>query len=288
MRIAVLSGKGGTGKTLVSVNLAAVAGDAIYIDCDVEEPNGHLFFQPELLSEETVSVPFPVVDENRCDGCRACVEFCRFNALAFAGNKPLLFPDVCHACGGCVLVCPRGAIREEGRSAGIVQSGRSGRVETHTGVLNPGEASGVPLIRALLKKSANEQERPIWIDCPPGSACTVMESMRDADYCVLVAEPTVFGAHNLKMVCELAHVFHKPFGVVINKYTGSGDPVEAFCAEQQMKVLGMIPFERQLGELSSNARIAVRESERYQALFSELLVSIREEVASETAAHPQR
>jgi len=288
MRIAVLSGKGGTGKTLVSVNLAAASGDAVYIDCDVEEPNGHLFFQPEIVNEETVSVPIPVVDENRCDGCRACIAFCRFNAIAFAGNKPLLFPEVCHACGGCVLVCPNRAIYEENRNAGVIQSGRSGSVETHTGVLNPGEASGVPLIRALLRKSADERERPIWIDCPPGTACTAMESIRGADYCVLVAEPTVFGQHNLKMVCELASVFHKPFGVLINKCTEGGNPIEVFCAEQQVHVLGRIPFERQLGELSSNARIAVRESERYRALFLELLASIQEEVAHETAAHPQR
>lgn len=288
MKIAVLSGKGGTGKTLVSVNLAAASGDAVYIDCDVEEPNGYLFLQPKIYSEETVSVPIPVVDENRCNGCRACVAFCRFNALAFAGNKPLLFPEVCHACGGCALVCPNRAIYEENRSAGVIQSGNAGRIETHTGVLNPGEASGVPLIRALLNKSADERERPVWIDCPPGSACTVMESMRCADYCVLVAEPTVFGLHNLKMVCELAKAFHKPFGVLINKYTEGENPTEVFCAEQQIRVLGSIPFERQLGELSSNAKIAVRESERYHALFSDLLKSIQEEVAHETAAHPQR
>lgn len=287
-KIAVLSGKGGTGKTLISVNLAAAAGDAVYIDCDVEEPNGHLFFKPEMSSEEIVTANIPRIDEDRCDGCRACVDFCRFNALAFIKNKPVLFRDVCHSCGGCVLFCPQRAIREEEKAVGVIQSGLSEQVRVHSGFLNTGEASGIPIIRQLLKTRPAERDLPVLIDCPPGSACSVMESIKDADYCVLVAEPTVFGVHNLKMVCDLADVFHKPHGVVLNKCLEEENPAEAFCVAHAVPVLGRIPFDSKLGTITSNARIAAREQERYKALFSALLNTVMQEARHETAAHPQR
>ena len=286
--IAVLSGKGGTGKTLLSVNLAAAAGSAVYLDCDVEEPNGHLFFKPEITSEETVSAKIPWFNFDRCNGCRKCVDFCKFNALAFIKNKPVLFKDVCHSCGGCVLFCPQKAIDEEERSVGVIQSGMSAQVCVHTGCLNAGEASGIPIIKKLLTRSATERTRPVFIDCPPGSACSVMECIKDADYCVLVAEPTVFGVHNLKMVCDLVEVFHKPHGVVLNKCLEAENPAEEFCLEHHVTILGRIPFDSQLGSLSSNARIAVREDDRYREQFSALLHTIIEEASHETAADPQR
>lgn len=177
LTIAVLSGKGGTGKTLVSVNLAAAAEVAVYLDCDVEEPNGHLFFKPEITSEETVSVKIPRIDYDQCNGCRTCVDFCKFNALAYIKNKPVLFKDVCHSCGGCVLFCPQKAISEEEKKVGVIQNGMSGQVRVHTGCMNAGEASGIPIIKELLKKSAAETALPVFIDCPPGSACIVMESI---------------------------------------------------------------------------------------------------------------
>jgi len=288
LTIAVLSGKGGTGKTLLSVNLAAAAETAVYLDCDVEEPNGHLFFQPEITSEETVSAKIPLIDYNRCNGCRTCVDFCKFNALAFIKNKPVLFKDVCHSCGGCVLLCPQKAISEEEKNVGVIQSGMSGQVRVHTGCLNAGEASGIPIIKELLKKSAAETALPVFIDCPPGSACSVMESVKDADYCVLVAEPTVFGVHNLKMVCDLVEVFHKPHGVVLNKCLEEENPAEEFCKEQHVTILGRIPFDSKLGSISSSAKIAVKENNRYRELFSKLLHTIIEEASRETATHPQR
>lgn len=288
LKIAVLSGKGGTGKTLLSVNLAAVAKDAVYLDCDVEEPNGHLFFKPEITSEETVSAKIPWIDLDRCNGCRTCVDFCKFNALAFIKNKPVLFKDVCHSCGGCVLFCPQKAISEEEKQVGVIQSVVSGQVRVHTGCLNAGEASGIPIIKALLKKSAEETALPVFIDCPPGSACSVMESIKDADYCILVAEPTVFGVHNLKMVCDLVEVFHKPYGVVLNKCLEEENPAEEFCKERHAHILGRIPFDSQLGSLNSNAKIAVREHARYHALFSALLTAVIEEANHETVADPQR
>ncbi len=288
LTIAVLSGKGGTGKTLVSVNLAAAAESAVYLDCDVEEPNGHLFFKPEITSEETVSAKIPLIDLDRCNGCRKCVDFCKFNALAFIKNKPVLFKDICHSCGGCALFCPQKAISEEEKSVGVIQSGMSGQVRVHTGCLNTGEASGIPIIKELLKKSATETALPVFIDCPPGSACIVMESIKDADYCILVAEPTVFGVHNLKMVCDLVEVFHKPYGVVLNKCLEAENPAEEFCKEHYVTILGRIPFDSKLGSLNSNAKIAVRENDRYREQFSALLNTVIEEANHETVAHPQR
>lgn len=286
VKIAVLSGKGGTGKTLLSVNLASVAGKAVYIDCDVEEPNGHLFFKPESVNESKISVKHPQVDENLCKSCRKCVDFCKFNALAFIKSKPRLFENVCHSCGGCLLVCPANALSETEKYIGEIKKGTSENVSVFSGILNTGEESGVPIIRKLLKAVEANEDLPIFIDCPPGSACVVMESIKDADYCVLVAEPTLFGVHNLKMVYELVKVFNKPYGVVLNKCIDGENPSEKFCIENNISILGRIPFDNELGELNSDAKIAARESEKYRDLFNELLQSIMKEVPNEKTVNP--
>lgn len=283
MKIAVLSGKGGAGKTLLAVNLAAVAGNATYIDCDVEEPNGHLFFRPDHLESEPVSVKIPVVDEQMCNGCRDCVEFCKFNALAYIQDKLLFFQEVCHSCGGCILFCPEKALRENERVIGNIQRGISGGVRVISGILNIGEASGIPIIKGLLRDNPADTT---FIDCPPGSACIVMESMKDADYCLLVAEPTRFGVHNLEMVCELARIFNKPHGVVLNKCLPGENPAEVFCKERGIKVLGGIPYDEELGMINSNALIAVRERDKWGGFFNTLLQKVTEEVCHETAVGP--
>ena len=286
--VAVLSGKGGTGKTLVSVNLAAIANGAVYLDCDVEEPNGHLFFKPEVSGEETVTVKIPEIDVERCTGCRKCVEFCAFHALAFVGNKPVLFDEVCHSCGGCALLCPATAVGETEKAVGAVSSGISDNVTVHTGCLSIGEASSIPVIKALLKKISNKREHPVFIDCPPGSSCAVMESIRDADFCILVAEPTTFGVHNLAMVYELVALFQKPCGAVLNKCLAGENPSEAFCLQHGIPILGRIPFDAELGMLNSEGKIAVRESKRFQTLFASLLERIGKEVRHEAASDSQR
>ncbi|MDD4125236.1 MAG: ATP-binding protein [Eubacteriales bacterium] len=279
-KIAVLSGKGGTGKTLISVNLAAIAGKSVYIDCDVEEPNGHLFFKPEKVYEEIVTVKIPSFDESLCNGCRICVDFCKFNALAFVKNKPFVFKEVCHSCGGCVLLCPKRAISEAEKTIGKIQKGiyRNGDVTVYGGMLNTGEASGIPVIKKLLDKNAADGKLPVFIDCPPGSACIVMESIKDADYCILVTEPTIFGAHNLDMVYNLVKLFKKPHAVIINKYSDDENPAEAFCRENNIAVLGRIPFDTELGTLNSDAKIAVNESERLRKLFAMLYKKVTEEL----------
>lgn len=288
VKIAILSGKGGTGKTLVSVNLASIAEKSVYIDCDVEEPNGYLFFKPEDVQEEIITVKIPVINEGQCNGCRKCVDFCKFNALAFIKSKPYVFEEVCHSCGGCMLLCPEKAIGEQENPIGKVQKGVSGKVSVHTGIMNTGEASGIPIIKSLLNKSILDKELPVFVDCPPGSACIVMESIKDADYCILVAEPTVFGVHNLNMVYDLVRLFKKPHGVVLNKCLDGENPAETFCMENNVTILGRIPFDNELGTLNSDAKIAARESKRYKALFSSLLETVVKEVRHETAVNPQR
>lgn len=300
MNIAVLSGKGGTGKTLLSVNMAAASESATYIDCDVEEPNGYLFFKPEAIVEENVSVKIPEVNKELCSGCRKCVDFCKFNALAFIKKAPIVFGDICHSCGGCSLLCPENAITEKDKVIGKIEKGKSQGIDVYTGILNTGEVSGVPIIEKLLeenrKSSSNgevsnnieENEKLSIIDCPPGSACIVMESIKDADFCVLVAEPTAFGAHNLEMVYELVSLFGKPFGVVLNKCLDGENPSEEFCKEKGIKILGRVPFEKELGELNSNAKIAARESERYNKLFKNILETVKGEVQHERASYTER
>ena len=285
MKIAVLSGKGGTGKTLVSVNLAAVAKESIYIDCDVEEPNGHLFFKPEDIESKKISIKIPFANEKLCNGCRKCVDFCKFNALAYINNKLIVFDEVCHSCGGCVLFCPEKALSERDKIMGEVQRGVSENVTVITGILNTGESSGIPIIKKLLNDTHTGKEFS-FIDCPPGSACIVMESIKNADYCILVAEPTLFGVHNLNMVYELVKLFDKPHGVVLNKCLNGENPAEKFCIEKDIKVLGKIPFDNELGTLNSNALISVRENKNYRHMFSSLLQIVIEEVQHEAVINP--
>ncbi len=270
MKIACLSGKGGAGKTFVAVNLAAAAGKCTYIDCDVEEPNGYLFWKPENVVTKTVSTLLPRFDIERCIGCRACVDFCKFNALVFVKDKPMVFAEVCHCCGGCKLVCSAHAVTEVAKSVGVLEIGNRGTVKTVTGILNTGEASGVPIIRDAIKQAG---EFTI-LDCPPGSACSVMESVMDADYCVLVVEPTSFGFHNFKMVYELVTLLGRKCGVVINKETQRYEPLEDFCLENQVTILERIPYNPDLAQKIAEGQIAYEISEDEKFRFNDLLAKI--------------
>lgn len=282
MKIAVLSGKGGTGKTLVSVNLAAAAKKSAYVDCDVEEPNGHLFFKPIDVKQTIISVKIPVIDDDICIKCRKCVNFCKFNALAYINGKIKVFEDICHSCGGCQIICPVKAIEEKDKHIGEVQNGQSNNVSVFTGILDTGKASGTPIIKKLLEDSRDIEDITL-IDCPPGSACIVMESIKDADYCILVGEPSIFGVHNLQMVHELVTLFKKPNGVILNKCIDGENPSETFCIDNNIKILGKIPFDRKLGTLNSNGLIAVREDVEYREFFETLLKTVIKEVDDETA-----
>jgi MinD superfamily P-loop ATPase len=273
MRIAVLSGKGGTGKTFVSTNLAAAIGDSTYLDCDIEEPNGYLFLKPKMEKSWKVTVPVPNFDPDKCSGCRKCVQFCQYNALAFIKGKPRLFPEICHSCGGCALICPNGAITETKREIGIIEQGQTDGVAVLTGILGNGEATGVPIIRELIRSASKTGN--VIIDCPPGSACSAMESIRSADYCLLAAEPTRFGLSNLELVTRLVALFEKPCGIVVNKDIGGKDLIGDFATAQKIPLLCRIPFDAQLGALIAQGMLAVKE-ECYKEMFLNLYNGILE------------
>lgn len=270
MKIACLSGKGGAGKTLVAVNLAAVAKTATYIDCDVEEPNGRLFLKPKDVQKNIVSSLLPEFDAEKCNGCKKCVQFCRFHALMYIKEKPMVFSEVCHSCGGCMMVCPENAITEKQKPIGILEIGKHDNLRVVTGILNPGEASGVPVIREALKQA----DGVTIIDCPPGSACSVMESVMDADYCVLVAEATAFGFHNFKMVYELVSLLGKKCGVVINKQEIPFETLETFCKEQHLDVIARIPYDPEIAALAADGQIVSEKNEQTHKIFAELFEKI--------------
>ncbi|MGN1140857.1 MAG: 4Fe-4S binding protein [Oliverpabstia sp.] len=270
MKIACLSGKGGVGKTLVAVNFAAAAGSATYIDCDVEEPNGSLFLKPQNTEKVTVSSLLPEFDAKKCTGCKKCVQFCRFHALMYIKEKPMVFSEVCHSCGGCKMVCPEGAISEKNKPIGMLEIGNHNSIHVVTGILNPGESSGVPVIREALKKADGLS----IIDCPPGSACSVMECVMDADYCVLVAEPTAFGFHNFKMVYELVTLLGKKCGLIINKQDVPYEPLEVFCKENHVSVLARIPYDPGIAALAADGEIIFHKNTHIHRIFSELLKKI--------------
>jgi MinD superfamily P-loop ATPase len=272
MKIAVLSGKGGTGKTFVSVNLADAAGNGVYADCDVEEPNGHLFLKPALDRVIDVEVMVPEVDESLCTACRKCTEFCRYNALALAGNKLMVFEQICHSCKGCVIICPFRALSERRRRIGTVELGFAGQTAVLTGRLDTGEVTGVPIVKEIMR---NLPAAPTTvIDCPPGSGCMVMESIRDADYCLLVTEPTLFGIHNLGLIIKLVRLFEKPFGVIINKCHEGENPARTYCERSGIDVLEEIAYDEHLAQINADAIIASRVDEGYAKLFGRLLKRI--------------
>lgn len=282
MKIAVLSGKGGAGKTFVATNLAMtskmLAHSATYIDCDVEEPNGYLFLKPEGVHKEEIFTYIPHFDTKCCTGCKKCVNSCRFNALAFIKHVPLLFPDICHGCGACELVCEACAVSEAKHSVGFVEMGYRDALQVVTGIMHTGEVSAVPIIKKTLKKGfdiafSNNAKNPfIVIDCPPGSACSVMESVQEADFCILVVEPTAFGVHNFKMVYELVSLLKKPCGIIINKEAKETvyEDLEIFCLENKINILARFEDKQSIAKITSNAEIAVLFDEELAELFKSL------------------
>jgi len=252
LQIAVASGKGGTGKTTIAVGLVIVTGRCQLLDCDVEEPNAHLFLHPALTRTEKVTLPVPEVNGERCTLCGRCAEACQFHAIAVMGRQVLVFPELCHGCGACSLACPEGAIREAPREIGVVESGKSGKIGFVHGRLNVGEPMATPVIRAV--KAQRNGERLTIIDAAPGTACPVVEAVKGSDFCLLVTEPTPFGLSDLRLAVEVMEKLAVPCGVVINR-SGEGDEAtEAFCATKQLPLLGRIPFDRAIAEAYAHGR----------------------------------
>lgn len=246
MVIAVASGKGGTGKTTVSVGFAIVTGRCQFLDCDVEEPNAHLFLKPRITKTEVVTLPVPQIDHNRCTLCGRCAEACQFHAIATMGKQALVFPELCHGCGACTLACPEDAITEIPRQVGVVESGKAAKIDFVHGRLNIGEPMATPVIRAV--KDHLESEQLTIIDASPGTACPVVEAVKGSDFCLLVTEPTPFGLSDLRLAVEVMEKLNLPCGVIINRAGEGDEATEEFCRSQGLPLLGRIPFDRCIAE----------------------------------------
>jgi MinD superfamily P-loop ATPase len=276
MRIAVASGKGGTGKTTVATSLAlALSGSGVSIsclDCDVEAPNAHIFLQPDFTQRQPVNILIPEVDVDLCTGCGRCADVCQFNAIVVLGKKPLVFPQLCHGCGSCAALCPDKAITEIPKPLGVLESGTTKEGITFArGVLNVGEPMAVPVI-AQLKAWQNLLEASIVIlDSPPGASCPVVETLRGTDYVILVTEPTPFGLHDLKLAVELTHELNIPCGIIVNRDGIGDDGVDEYCRSANLPILMRIPFDREIGHGIAQGKtlldIYPEYSQRFQDLY---------------------
>ena len=274
--IAIASGKGGTGKTTVAVHLAATLlfrKQAVqYLDCDVEEPNGHLFLKPTIESSASVGIPVPVVDAARCIACGKCAEVCEFNAIAML-KKPLVFPELCHGCGACALVCPVGAIRESPRAIGVAETGRAGSVAFAQGRLNVGEPMAPPLIRAV--KARRLPDAVALFDSPPGTSCPVVATVRGADFVVLVTEPTPFGLHDLSLAVATLRPLDRPLGVVVNR-ADADRRVQDYCQAENLPVLAELPDDRRVAETYARGELLFDRLPDWRGRFETLWTRIEE------------
>jgi MinD superfamily P-loop ATPase len=272
MIISVASGKGGTGKTTVAVNMALSLENVQLLDCDVEEPNVHILLQPEILETKPVYTKIPTISDEQCDYCGECSKFCAYNALFVAPETVMVFPELCHSCGGCSIVCPRKAIIEENRRIGAVKRGVAKGVDLVYGELNVGEPMAVPVIREVKKQIKND--KTVLIDAPPGTACPLVASVYKSDYCILVAEPTPFGLHDLKITVQVLRELDVPIGVVVNR-AGIGDrKVYEYCKKEKIPLLLDIPFSKRIAELYSCGIPFVVEIPEWKEKFRQLLGEI--------------
>ena len=287
MKVVVASGKGGTGKTLIATNLAAMlAGDGrsvTYIDCDVEEPNGHLFLKPEITSTESASLLSPVrIDPELCTGCAKCSEVCTYNAIAVLNDKGIIFHELCHVCGACLIVCPTNAIMEEPREIGEVKHGRSGHVEIHYALLKTGEGGMSPrLVKAVKSHAVGDT---VILDSPPGTACPAVESVRGADVAVLVADPTPFTVNDLKLSVNMCRYVGCEPVVVVNRAGSSEDELLAYCEQAQVEIIGRIPDDRKIAEVYSVGDLVVEKLPQYRKCFEELYARMLELAAASRPA----
>lgn len=278
MIISVASGKGGTGKTTVAVSLALSIDNVQFIDCDVEEPNAHIFLKPQIKKQEKAFILVPEIDEPKCVYCGKCAQVCVYNALAVLpgqdGKKgtTLVFAYLCHGCGACSALCPKNAIKEVKREIGVVKIGYCGRMEFVDGTLNVGEAMSPPLIRQA--KEHIDPEKNVIIDAPPGTSCPVVSSVRSSDFCVLVTEPTPFGLNDLILAVGVLRKIKIPFGIVINRADLGNSKTEEYCFQENIPVLMRIPFRKEIAVAYSKGEPIVKEFPAYKKEFQNLFNAI--------------
>jgi MinD superfamily P-loop ATPase len=277
MIVSIASGKGGTGKTTVATNLALFLSgqksqDVQLLDCDVEEPNAHVFLKPEIDEIRPVTLPVPEVDRRKCTLCGECAEVCAYNAIVVLKKDVLTFPELCHGCGGCSLLCPEKAISERERKIGVLEQGRAGSLKFVRGRLDIGEPMATPVIRAVKKTSG--RDGITIIDVPPGTSCPVIESVNGSDFCLLVTEPTPFGLHDLKLAVELLRTLKIKHGVLVNRAGIGDDRVQDYCDKEGVPVLAQIPYDRDVAVLYSRGIPLWSSGERFREIFRKLWEAI--------------
>jgi MinD superfamily P-loop ATPase len=274
MIISVASGKGGTGKTTIATNLALALEQVQFIDCDVEEPNAHLFLKPHIEKKIAVTIPIPRIDETKCTHCGRCAEACEFNALVCFPQTVLTFDELCHGCGACSYICPEDAIREEEKEIGVIEIGARNGIEFIHGRLNVGEPMATPIIR--MEKSFVTAEKIVILDAPPGTSCPVIETVKGTDFCLLVTEPTPFGLNDLMLAVQLLKQLAIPIGVVINRADVGNKDVHEYCRREEIPILLEIPMDRTIAHLYSEGILMVEKLPEYRDKFSGLFAWIKE------------
>ncbi|HDS16317.1 MAG TPA: (4Fe-4S)-binding protein [Proteobacteria bacterium] len=282
MIITIASGKGGTGKTTIATNLALSASSAQYLDCDVEEPNGHMFLKPTISERREVTIPIPEIDEKLCDRCGQCAKACEFNALAVIGEKVMFFAELCHGCGTCTYVCPKKAIHEGGKEIGCLELGHAGLPGAESllfaqGISQIGNPLSPPVIKQL--KKLIDPERFAILDAPPGTSCPMVQTMLGSDYCLFVTEPTPFGLNDLKLAVGVARQLQIPCGIVINRSDSGDDEVVKYCNREKLPILLEIPFNRDLAFAYSRGLAAVISNPDLRKAFVGLYEKIVAEVS---------
>jgi len=280
MIISIASGKGGTGKTTIATNLAVALGRGVnLLDCDVEEPNDHIFIQPEINYTERVSLKVPEVDMDKCTLCGQCQDICQFQAIVVVGKTVLTFDELCHSCGGCVEVCPEDAITERDREMGVFESGHKDSLEFSHGRLFVGQVMAVPVIERV--RAAIQPGKTNIIDAPPGTSCPVISSVKGTDFVILVTEPTPFGLNDLKLAVGMVKILNIPHGIIINCSDLGDTKVTEYAEQEHIPILMEIPFDRQIAETYSRGKLLVEELPDWKGKFIRLYEKITEHVGQE-------